>query len=97
MQNPQAFAVRKYLFDMLKDRYPKNADYIERLASGVITKTDYESLGSLMADVYEAGFMRAVEQYKEQMAKLGMRVNVVPEAAAKKGVPIFGDQEEKSG
>lgn len=96
MQNPQAFAVRKYLFEMLKERYPKNADYIERLSAGVTTKGDYEALGSLMADVYEAGFVRAVDQYKEQLAKMGMRVNVVPEKVAAKGVPIFG-QSEKSG
>jgi hypothetical protein len=97
MQNPQAFAVRKYLFEMLKERYTRNADYIERMAAGVTTKGDYEALGSLMADVYEAGFVRAVDQYKEQLAKMGMKVNVVPEKAPAKSAPIFGDQSEKSG
>lgn len=96
MQNPQAFAVRKYLFEMLKERYSRNADYIERLSAGVTTKADYEALGSLMADVYEAGFVRAVDQYKEQLARMGMKVSVVPEKVAPKGVPIFG-QSEKSG
>ena len=96
MQNPQAFAIKKYLFDMLKERYSRSADYIERLASGVTTKGDYEALGSLMADVYEAGFLRAVDQYKEQLAKMGMKVNVVPESRPSKSIPIFG-QSEKSG
>lgn len=96
MQNPQAFAVRKYLFEMLQERYSRNADYIERLSAGVTTKGDYEALGSLMADVYEAGFVRAVDQYKEQLAKMGMKVNVVPEKATPRVAPIFG-QSEKSG
>lgn len=96
MQNPQAFAVRKYLFDMLKERYSRNAEYIERLAAGITTKVDYDALGSLMADVYEAGFVRAVDQYKEQLAKVGMKVNIVPEKTTPKGTPIFG-QSEKSG
>jgi hypothetical protein len=96
MQNPQAFAVRKYLFDMLKERYARNADYIERMAAGITTKGDYEAIGSLMADVYEAGFVRAVDQYKEQLAKMGMKVNVVAEKTPAKSIPIFG-QSEKSG
>lgn len=90
MNNPQAVAIRKYLFDILKERYGKNSSYIERLASSVITKEDYESLGVLVADLYEAGFMRAMDQYKEQLAKVGMKVSVVPEARPAQGKPIFG-------
>ena len=89
-QNPQAVAIKRYLFEMLRDRYQKNDRYIDRLASGTVTKEDYESLGSLLADVYESGFMRAVEQYKESISRLGMRVEVVPEEKPKPGKPIFG-------
>lgn len=95
-QNPQSFAVKKYLSEILKDRYGKNADCVERLAAGVSTRADYESLGTLVADIYEAGFLRAVDQYKEQLAKVGMRVNVVAEERPPQGRPIFG-QSEKSG
>lgn len=90
MQNPQAVAIRKYLFEMLKDRYGKNGAYIDRLASSVVTKEDYESFGSLVADLYEAGFMRAMDQYKEQLARVGMKVSVVPESRPQQGKPIFG-------
>lgn len=97
MQNPQSTAIRKYLFEVLKERYGRNGKYVERLAASALTKEDYEALGRLVADIYEAGFMRAMDQYKEQMSKLGMRVNVVPEKAAPAGPSIFGDQSEKSG
>lgn len=85
----QSLAIRKYMFEMLKERYSKNERFIERLASNVATKEDYDSLGALMADVYEAGFVRAVDQYREQLAKVGMKVNIVPESRPPQGKPIF--------
>lgn len=90
-QNPQAVAIKKYLFEMLKDRYGRSTKYIDRLALGTVTKEDYESLGVLLADVYESGFMRAVDQYKENISRLGLRVEVVPEERPMSGRPIFGD------
>lgn len=87
--NAQAVAIKKYMFEMLKERYSKNERFIDRLASTVATKEDYESLGSLVADIYEAGFVRAVDQYKEQLAKVGMKVSIVPESRPPQGKPIF--------
>ena len=78
-QNPQSMAIKKHIFDMIKEKYIKNEKFIERLTTYVTTKEDYESFGSLLVDVYEAGFMRALDQYKEQLAKMGMTVNVIPE------------------
>lgn len=90
-QNPQAVAIKRYLFEMLKDRYQKNDKYIDRIAAGTLTKEDYESLGGLLADVYESGFMRAVEQYRESISRLGLKVDVVPEERPRQGKPIFKD------
>lgn len=90
-QNPQAVAIKKYMFEILKERYGRNSKYIDRLAAGTVTREDYESLGALMADLYESGFMRAIDQYKEQVAKLGMRIEVVPEDRPAQGKPIFKD------
>lgn len=88
-QNAQSVAIKKYMFEMLKERYSRNERFVDRLASTVVTKDDYESLGGLMADVYEAGFVRAVDQYKEQLAKVGMKVSIVPESQQPQGKPIF--------
>lgn len=86
----QSVAIRKYMFEVLKGRYAKNERFIERLASTVATREDYDSLGALVADIYEAGFVRAVDQYKEQLAKVGMKVSIVPESRPPEGKPIFG-------
>ena len=97
MPNPQAIAVRRYLFEILKERYSRNERYVERLAASIATKDDYEEFGKLVSDLYESGFMRAVDQYKEQFEKSGMRVNIVAEEKPKDpNHRIFGHS-EKSG
>ena len=95
-QNLHSSAIKKYLFEMLKDRYQRNEKFIDRLSAVVVTKEDYESLGTLVADLFEAGFVRAVDEYKGQMAKMGMKVSVVADQTPKEGPKIFG-QSEKSG
>ena len=95
-QNLHSSAIKKYLFEMLKDKYHRNEKFIDRLSAVVATKDDYESLGALVADLFEAGFLRAVDEYKGQMAKMGMRVNIVADQFPKDGPKIF-DQSEKSG
>lgn len=96
-QNPQSMAIKRYLFEVLQERYGRNEKFIDRISSTIATKEDYEGLGRLITDVYETGFLKAVNEYKEQFTKMGMRVNVVPEERPKdSGNRIFG-QSEKSG
>jgi hypothetical protein len=96
MQNMHSSAIKKYLFEILQGRYQKNERFIDRLSSMIVTKEDYESLGALVADLYETGFLKAVDEYRGQMTKMGLNVSVVAEQKpAKGGKPIF--QSEKSG
>lgn len=97
MQNIHSSAIKKYLFELLKERYARNEKFIDRLSSTVATKEDYESLGSLVVDIFETGFLKAVDGYKDELAKMGLRVNVVPEEKPRdSSARIFG-QSEKSG
>jgi hypothetical protein len=96
-QNPQSMAIKKYLFELLKERYGRNERFIERFANTIGTKEDYDGLGSLITDIYETGFLKAVNEYKDQFTRLGMNVSVVPEEKPRDpGSRIFG-QSEKSG
>lgn len=82
-QNPQSIAIKRYLFELLKERYSRNEKFIDRIASQIVTKEDYENLGVFMTDVFETGFLKAVNEYKNQFEKMGMKVNVVPEEKPK--------------
>lgn len=95
-QNAQSITIKRYLFEILQERYAKNEKFIERMASTVVTKEDYDGLGSLVTDLFEIGFLRAIDQYKEQLNKMGIKVNIVPEQKPTNTKKIF-NQEEKSG
>lgn len=97
-QNLQATAIKKYLFEILKEKYSKNEKFIERLTYQVNTKEDFESFGIFVTDIFESGFFKAFEQYKENFEKLGMKVNIVAEEKPKEpnNNKIF-NQSEKSG
>ena len=41
MQNIHSSAIKKYLFELLNERYAKNEKFIDRLSSTVATKEDY--------------------------------------------------------
>lgn len=96
-QNPHSSAIKKYLFELLKEKYSKNEKFIERLTSYVVTKEDYEALGILIVDIFETGFLKAVDEYKDQLLKMGLKVEVVPENKSKKNIKKIFDQSEKSG
>jgi hypothetical protein len=89
--NPHSIAIKRYLFEVLKERYGRNEKYIDRMAAATLVQEDYEALGSLVVDIFEAGFLRAVDQYKEQMSKMGLKVDVVPDSPPSSGKRIFGD------
>lgn len=80
LANPKVPAVKKMMFDFLKDRYPRNDQIIERLTTALQTENDMQEFVRLMMDVYETGYMRAVEDHREQLKKIGLQVKVVPPA-----------------
>jgi hypothetical protein len=96
-QNLHSSAIKKYLFELLKNRYEKNERFIDRISSTITTKEDYEDLGRLMADVFEAGFMKAYNEYKDQLASMGLQVRIIAEEKQNKQAKKIFDQPEKSG
>jgi len=96
-QNPQSTAIKKYLFEILKEKYSKNEKFIDRLTYQINTKEDFESFGIFITDIFESGFLKAFEQYKENFEKLGMKVNIVAEEKPKNSNSKIFNQSEKSG
>jgi hypothetical protein len=78
MQNPRAFTLKKWFYDMLKLNYSAHDNIIERVASSLATDKDVEDFGKLIGQVFEEGFRRALEQYKAEVEKLGMKITIEP-------------------
>jgi hypothetical protein len=78
LANQQTYALKKYAFDMLKERYPSNEDILTRLCSSLVTDNDMQDFAKLMVDFYEAGFMRCMEENKSALEAVGYKMTIVP-------------------
>lgn len=99
MRSPHLLAIKKYIHQMLTDAgapYTKETDQLlARLGNSLVTQDDVESFGHFVVSIYEAGFLKSMEQHKEGLAKLGIEVKPVLPPVQEKGESIF--QSEKSG
>lgn len=92
--NPLSWGIKKYMFELLKERYSRNEDIITRVSDNITSEKDYEAFGKLAFDIYEKGFQEAIDQQKEQFEKLGLSVDITskPQSEAKDNSPkIFPD------
>lgn len=76
--NPRNHMLKKTMYDVLKDRYPKNEEIIERISSVLITENDSQSFMKLVSDIYEIAYLKSVEDHREQLEKMGLKAKVVP-------------------
>jgi len=79
LANPQAVAIKKYMYEILQDKYGEHDQLIERVSHSLTTGKDVEGFGKLIAAVYESGYFKAVNDHRETLTKMGLKVNVVPE------------------
>jgi hypothetical protein len=87
MSNPKAFTLKKWFYDLLKLNYMAHDAIIERVATSLTTEKDLEDFGKLVGQVYEIGYRKAVEDYREQFEKLGLKVTIVaPQSGEKSGL-----------
>lgn len=77
LQNPNSYVIKKYLYDILGDKYPEDDSVIDRVAKSLVTSNDTEAFGKLVISLYEAGFMQAVRENKKKFEELGYKVNII--------------------
>ena len=96
MHNPYVYTLKKYIFEMLQENYPKYEEVLTRCTTTLTTKQDVEQFAQLAAQLYEAGFKRCLEEHKQKLAELGISFSVgMPK---QQGEPIFPPEtQEKSG
>jgi hypothetical protein len=79
LTNPKGFVLRKFVFDMLKERYQRHEKLLERVGHYLVTEADIKEFGQLLTDIYEVAYLKAVADHKDALARIGLKVNVVPE------------------
>lgn len=74
LQNPQAQYVRKFLFEILQDKYSPYQDIIERVSHSLVTRQDIDSFGKLILAVFEKGYLKAINDNREALRQRGIEV-----------------------
>lgn len=76
--NPWSVPIKKFLFEILKDRYLENEKFVDRLSEHLKIKEDAQAFVKLLSDAYQKGYIMALDQHREELAKIGMNVKIVP-------------------
>ena len=79
MANPRGYVVKRYLFEVLQQKYSLHEEIIDRIGATLITNGDIEAFNRLIAEVYSIAYQKCVNDHKEQLIKLGLQVNIVAE------------------
>ena len=69
--------VKKLFLELLQERYALYESTINDIARNVNNEEEYKRIGQLLIATYEAGYIKAVEQHREALAKCGLRAKVV--------------------
>ena len=89
--NPMAHGLKKFIHDLLGvEKFVQHQPSVEQISRIVYNQSDYEGIGKLFAKVYEAGFMRAVEEQKSELTRLGLKVSLKAKTAD--APPIFNQK-----
>lgn len=79
LQNPRGMAVKRFMFQVLGDKFPPHDDLITRIATCLITDNDMIAFNKLVNDIYDIGFTKAIAEYKkidDRLTKMGIPITV---------------------
>lgn len=71
------YVTKKYMFDLLQEKYHPNEKMIDRLTHSLMTEEDVKNFIQIVVDAFERGYLKAVNDYREQFRKIGYQVNIV--------------------
>lgn len=74
--NPKINLIKKFMFKILQHKYAKHEEVIERISASLVTNKDIEDFQSLIASIYENGFMNSTDQHKERLSEMGIKMTV---------------------
>ena len=77
MQNPQSFTLRKWLYELLKEKYDKRHEKVaERISTSLRTEEDTKEFGYMLTSIYQRGYEKAIEEFRGQAEQLGLKIKM---------------------
>lgn len=81
MHNPQSIALKRFLLQVLNHKITNYDDLLTRVGASLVTEKDMHLFGELVNDILEAGYRKAVEDYKEKLKAFNIQVDVTKSSA----------------
>ena len=69
--------IKKNIFEILKERFSRNENILDRILYHLATDQDVKDLNILIADIYEVAYTKCVEDHRKKFEELGYKVNIV--------------------
>jgi hypothetical protein len=76
MLSPHQRAIHQYAAELLQGKYEGNQNILSRVSHYIVTEQDVKEFAKLLLELYQAGFMRASEQYRTSLEKMGYAVTI---------------------
>lgn len=64
------------MFSVLQEKYGESEPIIDRLGLSLVTEDDIRGFFKMIVNVYETGYMKAVEDHKEQLKQMGLEARI---------------------
>lgn len=77
MQNPKNLALKKFMLQVMGDRVGPYDDLLTRLGTSLVTDNDLKVFGEMVNDILGIGYRKAIDDYREQLNKLGINVSLI--------------------
>jgi hypothetical protein len=77
MQNPRGMVLKRFMLQILGNKVGEYDELLTRISTTVITDGDLKSFGDMINAVLAVGYRKAVDDYKDQLSKLGIGVNLI--------------------
>lgn len=77
IQEHRNYHIKKNIFEILKDRFQKNENILDRILYYLATEQDVKEFNALIADIYEIAYLKCVNDNRKKFEELGFQVKVV--------------------
>jgi hypothetical protein len=91
--NPIQQSIKKYIFELIGgERYWNHDNTIEQITKNISSPKEYEAFGKFVAEIYEAGYVRAIEEHQVALEKMGLKANIKIIEKTEQGPSIFNQK-----
>ena len=73
------YHLRKYLYDILKERYAKHEKFIDKLAETIEKPEDVDAIAKFVVEIYEMAYIKSIHDNQQALEDRGFKAIIKAE------------------